>query len=87
LHLLHFLSNACASLSQRHAKPALAKVERPQVGLPEDVHDTQETNALVKQVYQVLKQQQRVPFVNLVLDYDSFAHTAENMFSLSFLVR
>ena len=57
------------------------------MGLPEDVHDSQETNALVKQVFQVLKKQQRVSLVDLVLDFDSYAHTAENIFSLSFLVR
>lgn len=47
----------------------------------------QETERVVTDMRRVLDREGRCGFIQLVLDHDSFAHTLENVFALSFLCK
>jgi hypothetical protein len=85
-------ARARAARVRRARAPVQAEV-RPAEGaaaLPAAPAAAQETDALVtgmRRILSGLPQGTRVPVVLLVLSHDSLAHTLENLFALSFLVK
>lgn len=74
----------------RRQKAAVEPEVRPIAGpaaLQQDHGLGQETEKVVEDMRRVLQGAGSCSFIQLVLDHDSFAHTLENVFALSFLCK
>ena len=73
-------------VTERREKTKLAAVEKPQELKEVDTQEKQETDRLMEEMFVVLQTHSTVPWLELIMNVDSFSQTVENIFTLSFLV-
>ena len=73
-------------VAERREKTKLAAVEKPQELKDVDTQEKQETDRLMEEMFGVLTIHSTVPWLELIMNVDSFSQTVENIFTLSFLV-
>lgn len=74
-------------VAERRERTKLGAVEKPQEIKEVDTEEKQETDRLMEEMFGIIKEHSPVPWLELIMNVESFSQTVENIFTLSFLVR
>lgn len=73
-------------VTERRERTKLGTLEKPQEIKEVDTEEKQETDRLMEEMFGIIKEHSPVPWLELVMNVESFSQTVENIFTLSFLV-
>lgn len=74
-------------VTERRERTKLGALEKPQEIKEVNTEEKQETDRLMEEMFEVLQEHSPVPWLELIMNVESFSQTVENIFTLSFLVR